>query len=80
MDAILPTLLTAQDVGLWLCLPTDRVIRLAREGHIPCIVLPSSEMLFDSNELAAWLEKLRPGKETAHADHYACCRQSRRER
>jgi hypothetical protein len=61
-----PQYWTAQDVGLWLTLPTGRVIRLARRGAIPCIVLPDGELLFDPAELTAWLDAHRKG--ALHAD------------
>ena len=50
MDALTPQLWTAQEVGLWLTIPTERVIRLARQRRIPyvgcrmvscCLNLPS---------------------------------------
>jgi hypothetical protein len=59
MSAALPSLLTPQDVGLWLSIPTGRVVRLARRGDLPCVTLPDGELLFESAELARWLEGLR---------------------
>jgi hypothetical protein len=55
----LPDLLTPSDVARWLSLPTSRVVNLARQGKIPCIVLPGGEMVFDPDELAQWLNALR---------------------
>lgn len=69
MSNALPPLLTAQDVGLWLALPTDRVLRLARQGQIPCVVLPDNEVVFDPGELARWVTSLRiPGRGGHHAE------------
>jgi hypothetical protein len=59
MDALLPRLLTAQDVALWLALPTGRVERMARAGQIPCVTLPDGSVVFDQEELAGWLDALR---------------------
>jgi hypothetical protein len=60
MDALsLPLMLTAMDVGLWLSLPTRQVERMARHGEIPCIRLPTGEILFDRAELLMWLDSLR---------------------
>jgi hypothetical protein len=61
----LPTLLTAQDVGLWLALPTGTVARLARQGKIPCLTLPSGDLVFDPAELKEWLQTLRNAKADA---------------
>jgi hypothetical protein len=54
MDAPLPRLLTPQEVALGLSLPTDRVIRMARRGDIPCVFLPGGDLLFDPPKLASW--------------------------
>ena len=59
MDAPLPHLLTPQDVASWLSLPTDRVVRMARRGDIPCLILPGGDMLFDQLELVGWLAGFR---------------------
>jgi hypothetical protein len=61
--------MTPQDVGLWLNMPTARVIRLARKGEIPCLALPDGELLFDPTELVAWIARLRkPVTPEAEAD------------
>lgn len=66
MDApTLPLMLTAMDVGLWLNLPTLQVERLARHGKIPCIRLPTNEILFDCAELLMWMDRLRDGPQGA---------------
>ncbi len=52
-------MLAAEDVSLWLNMPTRRVERMARRGQIPCLVLPDGEILFDQAELLMWLNRLR---------------------
>jgi hypothetical protein len=52
----IPNLLTPADVGKWLSWPTARVVRLARQGKIPCIELPGGHIIFDVTELASWIE------------------------
>jgi hypothetical protein len=63
MDRPLPRLWTAQDVALWLCSPTAKVIRWAKSGKLPSIKLPDGELMFDPAELSAWL--------TTHRDERA---------
>jgi hypothetical protein len=58
VDATLPVLLTAHDVGLWLTLPTSEVVRLARRGQIPCVTLPNGEVMFEPARLARWVRSL----------------------
>jgi hypothetical protein len=54
---------------MWLSLPTARVVRLAREGEIPCLVLPGGDLLFDPSELTEWLRTRRVHEgEVTHAD------------
>jgi hypothetical protein len=59
MDAILPSLLTAAEVGQWLSLTTRVVERMAQRGEMPCLALPSGELMFDRAELAKWAQTLR---------------------
>ncbi len=61
MDTLIPHLWTPQDVGLWLTVPTEKVIRLARRGLIPCVCLPDGELLFDPTDLSAWIADKRRG-------------------
>ena len=61
METTLPRLWTPQDVALWLTVPTDRVVRLARKGLIPHVLMPDGELLFDPAELATWIESHRKG-------------------
>lgn len=61
--ASLPELLTSLDVGAWLSIPARQVEKLARNGDIPCILLPDGTLAFRAADLAAWSERLpRPGK------------------
>jgi hypothetical protein len=60
------TLWTELQVGIWLSLSTRTVVRMAKAGQIPHIVLPNGELVFDPGDLAAWLEGLRqPAREEA---------------
>jgi len=59
MEHTLPRLWTAQEVALWLSCSTRQVIRWAKAGHLPSILLPDGERMFDPVELAAWLAKRR---------------------
>jgi hypothetical protein len=51
----LPPLITPHDVADWLTQPVERVLRLARAGKMPCVVLPGGDIMFDRRELAVWL-------------------------
>ena len=67
VDAILPELLTAHEVGLWLGQPPARVLRLAKRGAIPSLTLPGGDVVFDRAELAEWVDKLRRERAAACA-------------
>ena len=68
MDAtILPSMMTAADVALWLRLPTRTVVRMARRGEIPSRTLPTGDLAFNEADLAEWLRRLPCGKEAARA-------------
>jgi hypothetical protein len=73
MGTPLPTVWTARDVGLWLSLPTRKVVRMAREGSIPCRVLPCGDVVFRPEDLAGWLEGLKAPADgpTRRPDHAA---------
>jgi excisionase family DNA binding protein len=59
MSDPLPTLVTPGDVAAWLAIPVRRVERMARDGEIPAIRLPTGEYVFDADDLTAWLNSLR---------------------
>jgi hypothetical protein len=63
----LPDLLTPLDVALWLSLPTREVERMARRGQVPCVELPSGDLMFERTALVGWLESLRRTEEVARA-------------
>ena len=64
----LPELLTPLDVATWLAIPSRRVERLAKQGRIPCIVLPGGDIVFRADELSKWLDSLGEGpREAVHA-------------
>jgi excisionase family DNA binding protein len=71
VDSTLPRLLTVSDVSDWLSLPSRQVLRLVRQGQIPCIVLPGDEVVFDRDELIKWFESLREQRKTAGDDDAA---------
>jgi hypothetical protein len=47
----------AEDIGSWLYVPTGQVIRYTRQGLLPCLTLPSGELLFDPADLVRWLDR-----------------------
>ena len=55
MDATLPRLMTPHELAHCLSWPTARVIRMARDGGIPCVVLPNGDLLFDEGDIGTWL-------------------------
>jgi hypothetical protein len=59
MNATLPTLLTPVEVGIWLSWPTARVVRAARRGEIPHILLPNGDVMFEKTDLSRWAATLR---------------------
>jgi hypothetical protein len=59
METTLPRLWSVQDVALWLTCPTRQVIRWAKAGQMPSIILPDGERVFDPAELANWLATRR---------------------
>jgi hypothetical protein len=65
---LLPNMLTAMDVSLWLSLPTRTIERMARRGKMPSRTLPTGDLVFDADDLAAWLRRLPEGKEAAHVE------------
>jgi hypothetical protein len=58
MAPALPFMLTASEVGSWLFLTTRDVIRMARRGDIPAVVLPDGDIRFDREALLAWVAGL----------------------
>jgi hypothetical protein len=62
VDAILPRLMTPYEIGLLLSWPTARVLRMARAGQIPYVLLPDGDILFDEVDIARWIAgKKQPG-------------------
>jgi hypothetical protein len=62
MDAVLPRLMTPNDIGRLLSCPTARVVRMARAGQIPYVLLPDGDILFDEADIARWIaEKKQVG-------------------
>jgi hypothetical protein len=56
----LPDMLTPTDIADWLNQPATRIIRQAKRGQIPCVVLPSGDIAFIRTEVIQWLGTLRP--------------------
>ena len=49
-------MLTSTKVGRLLGISKSTVLALARDGHIPCIILPSGHRRFDVDEVKAALK------------------------
>lgn len=49
-------LLTPDDVGHWLAMTARNVKRLAREGVLPHISLPTGDIVFEPEEISRWVE------------------------
>jgi excisionase family DNA binding protein len=56
MDAVLPRLLTSNQVADWLNVTPRRVEDMARRGEIPSVAMPDGRRLFDAGDLATWLQ------------------------
>jgi hypothetical protein len=55
MEASLKPLLTHYDVADLLQMPAARVARMARARQIPCVIMPTGELLFQEQQLREWL-------------------------
>jgi excisionase family DNA binding protein len=55
----LPYLLTAHEVAAWLCTTERRVLRMAREGELPHVLLPGGDVMFEPAALVKWLAHQR---------------------
>lgn len=62
MSTALPHLLTEVEVAGVLRIPTRRVARLARDGRIPSITLPDGSVVFDQEDIRAWIVARKVGK------------------
>jgi len=51
-----PLLLDESEVADLLGIIPSRVRRLARQGVIPCILLPDDEIRFDESDLYEWID------------------------
>lgn len=59
-------LLSSSEAADLLRMLPARVVRLAKRGAIPCVLLPDGEIRFDVQELAAWVEQHKqPATEAA---------------
>ena len=50
------TLLTQYDVADLLKIPSQRALRMAKRGLLPCVVLPGGDIRFDEYDLREWIE------------------------
>jgi excisionase family DNA binding protein len=48
-------LLDASEAAILLRMGNAKVLRLAKAGGIPCVVLPDGEYRFDRSDLASWI-------------------------
>jgi excisionase family DNA binding protein len=52
-------LITEDEAAEILRLTPRRLTRMARNGDIPAVILPTGEIRFDQAELLAWVESLK---------------------
>ena len=56
MNTSCPQLLTPMEAADILRLPTRQVVKLAKAGTIPRVLLPGEEIRFDETDLRTWIE------------------------
>ena len=61
-----PRLLTPNEAAQLLRMPTARLVRLARQGAVPHVMLPGEEPRFVETELWSWLERRSASFQEAH--------------
>ncbi len=62
-------LITPVRAARLLCLPTQKLLRLARAKAIPHVELPTGEIRFRERELWEWVESFsQPVEQRGHAD------------
>jgi hypothetical protein len=59
MDTMIQSLLTSHDLAAWLCATARRVERMARDGQIPCLIMPDSTIRFEPIEIRRWIKSRR---------------------
>lgn len=64
----IPKLLIPETLAMMLSLPTRRVVKLARAGRIPHILIDGG-IFFDEADVAEWVNRSRipPRQEVVHA-------------
>jgi hypothetical protein len=61
-------LLTDDEAATLLRMLRARLVRLARAGKVPCVILPDCEVRFRRSDLESWVEaRTRPAR-TAEAE------------
>lgn len=71
MSIELAPLLTEFEVGRILRMPSRRVARLARNGIIPSITLPDGSVVFDPEDLLAWINAQKSETPTSPSSQHA---------
>ncbi len=54
-------MLDIYDISSRLSVPKRKVVAMAREGSIPCYLLPCGDYVFNSDEIDDWLNGNRQG-------------------
>ena len=65
MSEKIQQLIDAEEAATWLALSRRVLIRMARNGQIPCFALPSGDFVFDRTEVQEWLNGQRPERAEA---------------
>ena len=61
-------ILTDGEAAELLCMIPARLVRLAKAGKVPCVILPDGELRFDARDLWTWVaEHKRPVQAEASA-------------
>lgn len=59
MDSTNGILLSDHEASELLRIKTRRLTKLARDGKVPCVILPDGELRFSRADLAEWALKFR---------------------
>ena len=64
-----PLLINAHEAGRLLQMLTARVVRLAKHGELPCVVLPDGEYRFQVSDLEVWVAEHRRSTDAKSGGH-----------
>jgi hypothetical protein len=53
------TFIDSRDAGRLLNMPSARLVRFAKQGIVPCVLLPDGDYRFIAADLIAWAEQHR---------------------